>query len=449
MGIEDWSITPGSNSTVSTGGPNVAEGNNPSDVNDGMRRMMSDLRRFANDTGAKASSTGTDTVALTTEGLLAAYADGTALGFIAGGTNAGAATLNVDSVGAKAIVKGAGTALAAGDIVAGAAHLVVYDASQGSGSWMLINPAGVLSNVSEDTSPTFGGHAAGGGYDITGLGTLSMTEQAAANADVGGDGQLWVKTATPNEIWFTDDGGTDFQLSKVAASQAEAEAGTESELRDLSPLRIAQAIAALTTGVGIAPVVQVFTASGIYTPTAGMVACLATVVGGGGGGGTSSGNDAGSGGGGGGGTAIEMITAATIGASQTVTVPAAAAAAANGGTVSLGSLCSATGGTAGESQAANDPSASDGGAGGVGSGGDLNIAGQGGAFGLSPVSSMHGGGNGGASYFGAGGAGAGADTIGAAGGNYGGGGAGGVASTSTDRAGGAGGVGVVYIVEYF
>jgi hypothetical protein len=54
--------------------------------------------------------------------------------------------------------------------------------------------------------------------DLTVVGTTSMTEQAAANPDVAGDGQLWVKTATPNELWFTDDAGTDFQLTKPTES---------------------------------------------------------------------------------------------------------------------------------------------------------------------------------------------------------------------------------------
>ncbi|RLJ04034.1 MAG: hypothetical protein DRP08_02550, partial [Candidatus Aenigmatarchaeota archaeon] len=43
-------------------------------------------------------------------------------------------------------------------------------------------------------------------------GPLTIKEQAAADADTAGYGQIWVKTATPNELWFTDDTGTDVQL---------------------------------------------------------------------------------------------------------------------------------------------------------------------------------------------------------------------------------------------
>jgi len=46
-------------------------------------------------------------------------------------------------------------------------------------------------------------------------GTLSLKEQASADADTATYGQIWVKTATPNELWFTDDAGTDFNLQSA------------------------------------------------------------------------------------------------------------------------------------------------------------------------------------------------------------------------------------------
>ena len=76
-----------------------------------------------------------------------------------------------------------------------------------------------LANIVEDTSPDLGGTLTGSGFDQTGMGTISMTEQATANADVAGDGQIWVKTVTPNQLWFTDDAGTDFQLASLAGTE--------------------------------------------------------------------------------------------------------------------------------------------------------------------------------------------------------------------------------------
>jgi len=55
------------------------------------------------------------------------------------------------------------------------------------------------------------------GQDLTNGGVLFLSEQAAAEDDVEAKGQLWVKTVTPNELWFTDDAGTDFQLGLGSA----------------------------------------------------------------------------------------------------------------------------------------------------------------------------------------------------------------------------------------
>ena len=45
--------------------------------------------------------------------------------------------------------------------------------------------------------------------------SIFLTEKASADADVAGDGQLWVKNDTPNKLFFTDDAGTDFDLTSV------------------------------------------------------------------------------------------------------------------------------------------------------------------------------------------------------------------------------------------
>ena len=45
--------------------------------------------------------------------------------------------------------------------------------------------------------------------DLTIDGTLTLKEQADADADTAAYGQLWVNTATPNELWFTNDSGKD------------------------------------------------------------------------------------------------------------------------------------------------------------------------------------------------------------------------------------------------
>jgi hypothetical protein len=142
-GIDTYSTTALSNTAIN--GIDIAENCQPSGINNAMRQMMADIRAFANDISGKAVSSGTDTVTLTTETGWTGYVDGIMLGFIAGGTNTGAVTLNVDGVGAKAIRKGADAALVAGDITAGMPCLVMYDASANSaaGAWMLVNPLAI------------------------------------------------------------------------------------------------------------------------------------------------------------------------------------------------------------------------------------------------------------------------------------------------------------------
>jgi len=119
---------------------------------------------------------------------------------------------------------------------------------------------------------------------------------------------------------------------------------------DLGPLDSATRYAGRLIGV------QIFTASGTYTPTPGMVSCIIEDQGGGGGGAgitiPSAGNISLGAPGAPGAYAIGRFLAASIGASQVVTVGAAGTASAGaaggtGGTSSVGSLISAAGGAGG------------------------------------------------------------------------------------------------------
>ena len=52
-----------------------------------------------------------------------------------------------------------------------------------------------------------------GGQTITG--TQKMVEQADADADTAAQGQIWVNTATPNELYFTTDAGNDIAITSA------------------------------------------------------------------------------------------------------------------------------------------------------------------------------------------------------------------------------------------
>lgn len=210
---------------------------------------------------------------------------------------------------------------------------------------------------------------------------------------------------------------------------------------------------------------QIFTATGTYTPSAGMVYAVVECIGGGGGGG-GTGNPAAStasqgGGGGGGGYSRVTVTAAAIGASKAVTIGAAGGggatgnnAGSGGGDTSLGALCVAKGGSGGTGNSgATLPL---GGAGGLAASGtgDLTITGQSGQNGAANGSSLFiPSGAGGSSGFGYG-AGAAAlivatPTTGNAGLLYGGGGGGGMSfSTGGTAAGGGAGGGLVSVQEF-
>src|SRR5690606_12051907 len=88
---------------------------------------------------------GTDTITATANSAFSAYASGMVLAFKAANTNTGAATLNINGVGAKAIrkVTSAEEALVAGDIAADGVYVVRYDATANSaaGAWILTSPS--------------------------------------------------------------------------------------------------------------------------------------------------------------------------------------------------------------------------------------------------------------------------------------------------------------------
>lgn len=205
---------------------------------------------------------------------------------------------------------------------------------------------------------------------------------------------------------------------------------------------------------------QVFTATGTYTPTAGMLFCKVRGVGGAGGGGgaASSVGGAGAGGGGGGGAYSEvLLTAAQIGASKAVTIGSGGAggvgnATGSAGTqTSLGTLMTAPGGGGGSGGA--NAAASSGGAGGAAGTGDMSVPGGSGGYGegQAVVTIFTFVGYGGRSVLGAGAPeyAFNGSTAGINGSNYGGGGSGsGSWNGGSSTTGGNGAPGIVYIDEY-
>jgi hypothetical protein len=231
-----------------------------------------------------------------------------------------------------------------------------------------------------------------------------------------------------------------------------------------------------------APVIQLFTANGTYTPTPGMRYVIVKMAGGGGAGGGASAivssTSVGVGGGGGSGGYVEaQLTAAQIGASQAVTIGAGGTGASgtnggNGSATTLGALLSAGGGGGGLSVGASGNFATSTASGGTG--GTITVttgtnlvsrAGESGESGIAVYQASatvysFASGNGGNNILGVGGIGVRQATVAsavtstagiAAAVNTGGGGsgAGNGGLNPTSVAGGNGGSGKIVIIEYF
>lgn len=261
-----------------------------------------------------------------------------------------------------------------------------------------------------------------------------------------------------------------FNLEVQYSASAAATDATKSGLSHFNSTQFsvdANGFVSLTGGGGGSGInvvqTQVFTSSGTYTPTAGMVYAQIEVVGSGGGGGGSDAVIAGqfgaAGGGGGGEYALGIFDAATIGASQTVTINAAGAGGVglanggNGGSVSVGALISANGGlggTQGGSTAASGFTL--GGAGGTGgAGGSTRFPGNYGGDGYisSPEQTNYGGSGGGSRYSGGVRNNVSTGANGTNGNGYGGGGSGATnKAINPARNGGSGTDGLVFITEY-
>jgi len=124
--VQTWSTTAASNNSASPNG--FPENMPPSGVNDSAREVMAAVAKYRADTDGVNTSTGSaNAYVLAASRTMTAYAQGDRFCFKANFANTGAATLNVDSLGAKDIKRLDGSALVAGDIAADAIVDVVYD----------------------------------------------------------------------------------------------------------------------------------------------------------------------------------------------------------------------------------------------------------------------------------------------------------------------------------
>lgn len=162
-----------------------------------------------------------DALTITLTPAITAYTAGQSFRFIANANNTGAATININGAGAKAI-QNDGSALAADGIVSGKIYEIIYDGTQFQISQVKLSGGDVV----DDLTPQLGGDLDGQGNEINSISGLFIDEAAAAAADVAGDGQFWVKDDTPNTPMFTDDAGNDQQLTLSVGTPQATTSGT-------------------------------------------------------------------------------------------------------------------------------------------------------------------------------------------------------------------------------
>lgn len=186
--------------------------------------------------------------------------------------------------------------------------------------------------------------------------------------------QPWVDTSSSPPVWKVRDGSNSGWITVGVLDPANFQVGGVTQIANggtgattavaalaaLLPSQGGNAGKALVTSGSLASwgtvasgaSIQVFTATGTYTPTAGKTTFLAVVTGGGGGGGSGTTGGAG----GAAGTAINLYTTTQLGSTASIVIGAGGATGATGGTSSFtcagtGGAMSATGGAGGNSSA--------------------------------------------------------------------------------------------------
>lgn len=164
MTVYKWSQTAASNATADAS-INWAEGQAPSSVNDSARATMAAVAKYRDDQAGTLTTGGTSTAyTLTTNQVFASLSamSGASLRVKFNATNGAAPTLNVDGLGAKAIVTVTGAAVPTASILANSVHDLVY--SNSSSEWILIGARLGFLNAEAGTKMLFQQTAAPSGW---------------------------------------------------------------------------------------------------------------------------------------------------------------------------------------------------------------------------------------------------------------------------------------------
>jgi hypothetical protein len=188
-----------------------------------IHEIMGALKRDWDRANPTVTSSGTNTITLTYMIAPTAYVQGDSFSFVAGGTNSGAATLNVNGLGAKAITKRGTGALTGGEILSGEIVNVRYDGTE----FQLVS-VGSASNLGSPISIANGGTASttlsahavllGEGANALGTATIGTSGRVLTDNGAGADPTfqapvlskptIATKTSGPYNVQPTDCGTT-------------------------------------------------------------------------------------------------------------------------------------------------------------------------------------------------------------------------------------------------
>lgn len=191
--IWSWSLTADNNQTAD-GDINWQENQLPDTVNNSARVMMKREAEYLADIAGSLTTAGSSNAyTLTANSAFTALTTGLRVSASASFSNTGAATLNANSLGAKAIRKqgvSADVALVTGDIISGQVYHFVYStaANSAAGGWILQNPGFPEYSGVSVSSLTVSGTITGSGMALT---------STDAGATVGPTIDLYRDSASP------------------------------------------------------------------------------------------------------------------------------------------------------------------------------------------------------------------------------------------------------------
>lgn len=233
-----------------------------------IQNLMGVLARFYADFGGTGTVGGSaNAVTLTTASTYQALATGVVVTLKAASANTGAATLNVDGLGAKAIRLSGDTALSGSEMLANGIYTLRYDASYASaaGAWVLLNPetSRTTLGLATSSSPQFNAIELGDASDTTvsrgAAGFVAVEGKRVPSPASQASGDLLYRGSTE---WERLAKGTALQVLRMNSGATAPEwagvFGVNQTWQDVSASRTEGTSYQNTTGVPIQVAVSVF-----------------------------------------------------------------------------------------------------------------------------------------------------------------------------------------------